>query len=355
MNTKDVVNNLINPDYLSNVMGTDVSPTNVRIKPDTSVVAGFVDEQEQHGWVRVLWPGSAGKAHKTASQAGKMGLSTTELDIAGGMVLQYGSALADPKMLKHIHEAGISPHSRVLRYNPQRRLVVRNGDNVTRITERAAAFSIKTYEHIAEHVSVPARLDSGCQLHCSELEFLGKGDLTDAHAQEDFSFAAGVIAHQLHSASIDRAPDHNPADAHAQVKAHTELMSIMAPEFLSRLQNITQQLPPLDGPSVVLHGDLSPDQYLYGDKLWLTDFDRLHLGPAVKDLGSYLATSSPTAGAEFLRGYGSVANSMPSDDELRIATTHSMVLRIADPLRKARPTWREEIDNNLTQIEEALS
>lgn len=355
MNTQDVVSNLINPDYLSNVIGTEVRPTSVRIKPETSVVAGYVDEHNQHGWARVLWPGSAGKAHKTALSAGKIGLSTTELDIAGGMVLQHGLALADPKMLTYISEAAISPHARVLRYNPQRRLVVKSGDRVTRITQRAAHFTRQSYDTIAQHVPVPARLDSGSQSHRSDLEFLGKGDLTDAQAQEDFSFAAGVIAYQLHSVSTSCAPEHNPADAHVQITSHAELLGIMAPEFLPRLKHIGQNLRPLQGPHVVLHGDLSPDQYLYADTLWLTDFDRLHRGPAVKDLGSYLATSTPTAGADFLRGYSSVAHTMPSDEDIRNATAHSMVLRLMDPLRKARSTWHEDIESNLTQIEKVLS
>lgn len=357
MNTKKVVTDLMNPEYLSNIIGQDVRPTSVRVKPDTSVVVGHKDADNNHGWARVLWPGSVGKAHKIAARAAKTGLNTNEFNIAGGMVFQHGPALADPKLIKHIAKAGIADSARVLRYNPERRLVVKNGDHVTRIMEKAATFSVGMYEEIAQYIPVPARLDSGRRPHRTELEFLGQGDLTDPFAMEEYSYAAGVMLWQLHSAPIECqcAPDYNPADAHNQMRAHVELLSIMAPEFVNRLAAINEKLESLTGPSVMLHGDLSPDQYLYGDGLWLTDFDRLHCGPAIKDLGSYLATSTTSAGEQFLQGYASVARSMPADHEIRMATAHAMVLRIADPLRKASQTWHDDIAANLDQIEQVIA
>lgn len=343
MNTADTVNNMINPEYLSHILGYEVTPTSVRIKPATSVVVGHVDAHGNHGWARVLWPTSAAKAHKIDAPVIPL----------GDKLFQHGPALADPKLFKHIRKAGISPNSHVLRYNPQRRLVVKEGDHVTRITEKAESFSVDLYEEISQYVPVPPRLDSGRRPHRSELEFLGTGDLTNLQAQEKFSFAAGVMAWQLHTAPIDAVPEHNPADARTQLKSHIELLSIMAPEFVDRLHRINEKLQPLEGPTVTLHGDLSPDQYLYGNQLWLTDFDRIHLGPAVKDLGSYLATS--TFGEAFLDGYKSVARDIPSDHEIRLATAHAMVLRIADPLRQAHQNWHQEIDTNLTHIEEVLA
>lgn len=413
MNTEQLVARVLDPGWLSEQAGRPVRAARLRIKPRTSLVVGL-DDAAGHpaGWLRFLWPISHNKAARTRREAGELGLETAEHEL-GELLAQTGPLPADPKLLKRIAAAtasgklGCWEASQVLRYNPLRRVVVRDGMRVVRVAtsrDRGVAFD----RFMAGVVETPRRLDGGDLDGVSVHAFTGDLDLADllagnppsrpsdeswlsrAASDSDGSWlsraaseasgpcrnhpatdrdptqstpdpirAAGAMLARLHAAGVPddlarslalRAPD--PA---AQGLAHAALFDELAPDLAERMRRVVARFPGAASAMPVLsHGDLSPDQVLTtraGDRVWLTDFDRACLAPRAVDLGSFLAVLDDDA---FLDGYRDGGGQLPPGDQLRRAVAASLILRAADPLRRASRAWEQEISANLDRIMEVL-
>ena len=413
MNTEQLVARVLDPDWLSEQAGRPVRAARLRIKPRTSLVVGL-DDTAGHpaGWLRFLWPISHNKAARTRREAGELGLETAEHEL-GELLVQTGPLPADPKLLTRIAAATASGKlgrweaSQVLRYNPLRRVVVRDGMRVVRVAtsrDRGVAFD----RFMAGVVETPRRLDGGDLDGVSVHAFTGDLDLADllagnppsrpsdeswlsrAASDSDGSWlsraaseasgpcrnhpatdrdptqstpdpirAAGAMLARLHAAEVPddlarslalRAPD--PA---AQGLAHAALFDELAPDLAERMRRVVARLPGAASAIPVLsHGDLSPDQVLTtraGDRVWLTDFDRACLAPRAVDLGSFIAVLDDDA---FLDGYRDGGGQVPPGDQLRRAVAASLILRAADPLRRASRAWKQEISANLDRILEVL-
>ena len=425
MNTEQLVARVLDPGWLSEQAGRPVRAARLRIKPRTSLVVGL-DDAAGHpaGWLRFLWPISHNKAARTRREAGELGLETAEHEL-GELLVQTGPLPADPKLLTRIAAATASGKlgrweaSQVLRYNPLRRVVVRDGMRVVRVAtsrDRGVAFD----RFIAGVVETPLRLDDGDLDGVSVHAFTGDLDLADllagnppsrpsdeswlsraasdsdgswlsrAESDSDGSWlsraaseasgpcrnhpatdrdptqstpdpirAAGAMLARLHAAGVPddlarslalRAPD--PA---AQGLAHAALFDELAPDLAERMRRVVARFPGAASAMPVLsHGDLSPDQVLTtraGDRVWLTDFDRACLAPRAVDLGSFIAVLDDDA---FLDGYRDGGGQLPPGDQLRRAVAASLILRAADPLRRASRAWEQEISANLDRIMEVL-
>lgn len=413
MNTGQLVARVLDPGWLSEQAGRPVRAARLRIKPRTSLVVGL-DDTAGHpaGWLRILWPISHNKAARTRREAGELGLETTEHEL-GELLAQTGPLPADPKLLKRIAAATASGKlgrweaSQVLRYNPLRRVVVRDGMRVVRVAtsrDRGVAFD----RFIAGVVETPLRLDDGTLDGVSVHAFTGAQDLAGllagnppsrpsdesrlsrAVSDSDGSWlsraaseasgpcrnhpatdrdptqstpdpirAAGAMLARLHAAGVPddlarslalRAPD--PV---AQGLAHAALLDELAPGLAERMRRVVARFPGAASAMPVLsHGDLSPDQVLTtrtGDRVWLTDFDRACLAPRAVDLGSFIAVLDDDA---FLDGYRDGGGQLPPGDQLRRAVAASLILRAADPLRRASRAWEQEISANLDRIMEVL-
>lgn len=406
MNTGQLVARVLDPGWLSEQAGRPVRAARLRIKPRTSLVVGL-DDTAGHpaGWLRFLWPISHNKAARTRREAGELGLETAEHEL-GELLAQTGPLPADPKLLKRIAAATASGKlgrweaSQVLRYNPLRRVVVRDGMRVVRVAtsrDRGVAFD----RFIAGVVETPLRLDDGTLDGVSVHAFTGAQDLAGllagnppsrpsdeswlsrAASDSDGSWlsraaseasgpcrnhpgadrgpirAAGAMLARLHAAGVPddlvrslalRAPD--PA---AQGLAHAALLDELAPGLAERMRRVVARFPGAASAIPVLsHGDLSPDQVLTtrtGDRVWLTDFDRACLAPRAVDLGSFIAVLDDDA---FLDGYRDGGGQLPPGDQLRRAVAASLILRAADPLRRASRAWEQEISANLDRIMEVL-
>ena len=413
MNTGQLVARVLDPGWLSEQAGRPVRAARLRIKPRTSLVVGL-DDTAGHpaGWLRFLWPISHNKAARTRREAGELGLETAEHEL-GELLAQTGPLPADPKLLKRIAAATASGKlgrweaSQVLRYNPLRRVVVRDGMRVVRVAtsrDRGVAFD----RFIAGVVETPLRLDDGTLDGVSVHAFTGAQDLAGllagnppsrpsdesrlsrAVSDSDGSWlsraaseasgpcrnhpatdrdptqstpdpirAAGAMLARLHAAGVPddlarslalRAPD--PV---AQGLAHAALLDELAPGLAERMRRVVARFPGAASAIPVLsHGDLSPDQVLTTracDRVWLTDFDRACLAPRAVDLGSFIAVLDDDA---FLDGYRDGGGQLPPGDQLRRAVAASLILRAADPLRRASRAWEQEISANLDRIMEVL-
>ena len=374
MNTEQLVARVLDPDWLSDQAGRSVRAARLRIKPRTSLVVGL-DDATGHpvGWLRFLWPISHNKAARTSREAGELGVETSEHEL-GELLVQTGPLPADPKLLTRIAAATASGKlgsweaSQVLRYNPLRRVVVRDGRRVVRVAtsrDRGVAFD----RFMAGVVETPRRLDDGALDGVSVHAFTGDLDLADlldgnpsepVHGTSDPVRAAGAMLARLHAAEVpgDRARSLAActADPVAQGLAHAALLDELAPELAERMRRVVAELPGVASAMPVLsHGDLSPDQVLTthaGDAVWLTDFDRACLAPRAVDLGSFLAVLDDAA---FLDGYRDGGGQVPPEDQLRRAIAASLILRAADPLRRACRDWKQQVSANLDRIREVAT
>ncbi|MDO4784987.1 MAG: aminoglycoside phosphotransferase family protein [Propionibacteriaceae bacterium] len=304
---------------------------------------------------------------KVEKWAAPRGLSVTHWEVEPGLMLQTGEVAADPSLGRRLAEAALGGWLRpwttadLLRYNPLRRAVLRQGGRVVRVEAKAHPLRADFQRFVASVVSTPRRHDDGSNPHLSVMAFTGDGDL--GHCQLlSASRAAGAELAALHAAT-SKLPEQLAAklsgrgsDALTQAEAHARLLDVLAPELAPRVRAVGQQLAAagLEGHPVLSHGDMSPDQVLVrlsDGHVWLTDFDRACLDVPASDLGSYLAVAERDCGRSFIEGYEEAGGAVPSSDQLRLGIARSLLLRLAEPMRAGMPEWRVRMATQLERVE----
>lgn len=366
--TVDVVDAALDEDRLSELAGREVRATRVRIKPEVSVAVALADRDSGAvaGWARFLWPVShakAGKAHDCAQQRGQR---VRQRAVADGIVLQDGEVAADPAVGGHLHDTSqlVWPkHGELplLRYNPLRRVVVRDGERVVRVAARPDQLGYAVHRLLAPKVSMPERIDDGTDPHVSVQRVTGNTDLARTQSLKATRAAGAELAalHAVDPGELGGTLAARTPLARRQAGVHADLIDHLAPVLAIRIRELATRLPDeTASPGVVSHGDASPDQVLVRrgprPRVWLTDFDRVCLAPRAVDLGSYLATVDPEVGSALLDGYREAGGTLPEAEDLLAAQARSVFLRLADPLRHADPHWRDKIADELDRLAELL-
>ena len=385
MTTADAVAAMLDADRLSERLQRPVRADRLRIKPEVSVLVSLTDRSTglTAGWARLLWPVSHSKAAQAERLATRLGLAQppVTLPLDEGLLLQSGEVLTDPKLAQPLAQArdlgvlGAWEARDVLRYNPSRRLVLRDGSTVLRLRAGAGGPADDVHRTLSGLLPVPGLLDSQAVARCegrvSVQQWCGDTNLADFYADnadraasaqglKEATRRVGALLAELHSCVgqlpaglIDRLP-HQPPGFRDLAEVHARQLDVLAPELASRVRAVGDILPSLlTGTPVLAHGDVSPDQVLYEystGRIWLTDFDRVRLAPAAMDLGSYLAEAPPSQRHALLEGYAT-HRPVPGAEELGWAIALSRLARLADPLRRAHPSWRERIGADLTAIE----
>ena len=384
MTTAEAVAAMLDADRLSERLQRPVQADRLRIKPEVSVLVSLTDWSTglTAGWARLLWPVSHSKAAQAERLAASLGLQPpVTLPLDEGLLLQSGEVLTDPKLAQPLAQAtglgvlGAWEARDVLRYNPSRRLVLRDGSTVLRLRAGAGGPADDVHRALSGLLPVPGLLDSQAVARCegrvSVQQWCGDTNLADVYADDadraasaqglkEASRRVGALLAELHSCVgqlpaglIDRLP-HQPPSFRDLAEVHARQLDVLAPELARRVRAVGDMLPSLlPGTPVLAHGDVSPDQVLYEystGRIWLTDFDRVRLAPAAMDLGSYLAEAPPSQRHALLEGYAT-HRPVPGAEELGWAIALSRLARLADPLRRAHPSWRERIGADLTAIE----
>ncbi len=385
MTTADAVAAVLDADRLSEFLGRPVRADRLRIKPEVSVLVSLTDRSTglTAGWARLLWPVSQSKAAQAERLAARLGPAQFPVTwpLGDGLLLQCGAVLTDPKLAEPLAQAtdlgvlGTWEARDVLRYNPSRRLVLREGSTVLRLRTGAGGPADDAHRALSGLLPVPGLLDSQAVAQCegrlSVQQWCGDTNLADVYADDSDRAASaqglkegtrrvGALLAELHSCAgqlpadlIDRLP-HQPAGSRELAEVHARQLDVLAPELARRVRAVGDMLPDrLSGTPVVTHGDASPDQVLYEystGRIWLTDFDRVRLAPAATDLGSYLAVAPSSQRRALLEGYAA-HRPVPGGEELGWAIALSRLARLADPLRRAEPSWRERIGADLAAIE----
>lgn len=406
MNTADALDAVLDPRRLSALMGQPVQATHLRIKPQVAIIAAVAEHDSARpvGWLRLLWPVSHSKAGKAQAVAQRYGTTTCSRSAdellggtaAGNIVADWGGIASDPALAPHLwawknstaHETGQDEGVRVLRYNPLRRVVAQQGNNVVRVNASADPLVAQVIHQISPFVPMPtldadlpkavshsANLHHSVDLqrsagHIIRMAHCGEGDLahlTATAAGEGYShqahFQAGQIFAQLHATTRHLDPQAawelkgRTPNAVRQGFAHAGILDHFDPIAARRVRHLSQRIQPLSGTPVLSHGDASADQVLANADLshmWLTDFDRLCLAHPALDLGSYTALCDEATQAAFLDGYTHGGGTPPTSEELRTGQAMSLLARLAEPLKAAHPTWHDTIHQRLDRIEETL-
>lgn len=366
-----VLTRVLDPDWLSEHLGQPVRASRLRVKPNTSLGLALEgrDDARPVGWLRVLWPINHSKADTARRDADQHGHRVTVRRLGERLLTVTGPLEADPKLRHNLRRA--VDHALLtrwsaedlLRYNPMRRLVVRDGDKVVRIAAAASEGQDEIQNLIAARVPCPERLDDGRVPGCSVLRFTGDGDLVALPTRVGAQAAGRLIA-DLHAGPVLEPRllallAGRSLDPIRQGERHAELLDRLSPELATRTRETLARLNPWStGEQVLSHGDLSPDQVLTSDqgrRVWLTDLDRAQLAPGSADLGSFLAEATPELGEAFLAGYVTAGGRAPGREELSHAVAWSLMLRLMDPLRHAAQDWQDRVRSGLLRIEEVLA
>ncbi|MDO5067255.1 MAG: aminoglycoside phosphotransferase family protein [Propionibacteriaceae bacterium] len=361
---------VLDADWLSEHTGQPVRAARLRVKPETSLTVGLSTRQDGRsvGWMRVLWPINHVKAEVIRRDAEKHGHRVEVQQLDDRLLTVTGPIPVDPKLRRRIRRAIDEalmpgwPPTELLRYNPMRRLVVRDGEKVIRVAARATSEQDAIQELIADLVPCPKRLDDAQLPGCSVIRFTGDGDLVAFPSRAGARLAGEHIA-RLHAAALPESPlleqlNGRGLDPAQQGSGHADLLEHLDRDLAASTREVVSRLaawPTCGG--VLSHGDLSPDQVLTtrdGSKVWLTDFDRAQIAPVSADLGSFLAEADPQLGEAFCEGYEAAGGRLPDHVELSHGIAWSLMLRLMDPLRHAAPDWRQQVASQLDRIVEVL-
>lgn len=363
MTTDPVLAVLLDPQRRLDLLGAKVSVTRLRHKPGVSTSAALVADGEPFGWIRVLTGGARAKADKIHMRAQELGFAdlVSQSPLAEDMLVLWGPLVTDPELGQHLAELELGDGSKVLRYNPLRRLVIRDGDVVHRITAERHRTRLTQLTHALEDaripVVVPVTDEALGSRRITTWPWIHGHDAGEASTPEQRRQVGELLA-RLHAVRPDHLPD-LPARTWDDVVAGAEatVASLdMVPELFERattaLSALRETPPAASTRLVVSHGDFSLDQCLVttaGDVL-LTDFDRATLAPAELDFAILVATelaAGRTWWRDVLAGHG--------DAEVTPEWVAAVLLsRITEPWRAQTADWQEETARRLTVVESLL-
>jgi thiamine kinase-like enzyme len=396
---------VLDDDRLSELVGEQIHVTRVRYKPRTSALVAFHragNGKEDYGWAFTTAPADNGKlygrARSSESRGGGIRLLRPdphrweEVVAVGGIeddwALRKNLCWLGSRGLKRL---GAVPRperellggaARVLRYKPERRLVLMeqtpDAPIVIKIAAQLAPDDVeRPFQQLLELHGVPVlpRLgDAACSRHgISASPKWGDGDLLAVDDPECARRAGEALA-RLHGipAQVKSCPARHE-DLQWQITATRKMVGALLPALEGPAAMLAERLrrrlldPADHGNRVLVHGDFSADQVLVsGSEVRLIDFDRAHTGTAEADVGSFAAVeemsqwrrhSSPARAAHtehLLDGYAR------SGGRFRPAAVDAwaafrMFSNSVDPFRDRTPEWAADMSRHLDRASELVS
>lgn len=355
---------VLDPGRLAELVGQEVRATYLRPKPGVSTVAALTDlDGMPWGWFRSLTGHAAVKSGKPrrAAEAAGLGHLLGEAVLPGrDTLVQWGPVVTDPRLVGIAAALDPAP-GEVLRHNPLRRLVVRDGDLVARVTRHPhrSRLSHVTADLAGAGVPVLTSVDpgpdhprGGCVSWWPWLEGSDGAALVGSPQAEGALRTAGRALGLLHSvppAQVRDLPARGWTEMLAAARASVGLLEAVAPGVATSARRVLDRLPESvpAGPSVVCHGDLSPDQVLVragSGEVVLTDLDRAAAAPAVLDHAALAAVDiilGQRALGPVAEGYADTTGRRPRAPGPWVAA--AILTRVAEPWRHQVPGWPGEV------------
>ena len=408
---------LLDNTRLSELLGETVHITRVRYKPGTSLLVAYHRLRNgsfAYGWAQTAAAPAGKLLRREASSRSRGGNNRLlrpdprhdDILVAVGGVEDDWRLCRNLRWLRHngaerlgLHVTpgtGLPAGSSILRYKPERRLVLltRNATAAVVIKTSVAAApgqQAQFLERLRHHgvPLLPQLADAEGLAHgISASKAWGTGDLTACSNQTDahLPYAAGQALAALHSfpltgaagaadTAVQDASYNWRQDHAAQLSATRAMVSALLPELEplarqleSRLADLLLDRPPRT--AVLVHGDFSPDQVLMGDReVRLIDFDRARTGTAEADLGSFAAAEetalSASGGAPGGAPAGGPKTARLTDGYLDAGgrfTESGMAAWAAfrffnssvDPFRDRSPEWAADLSWHLGRAKELI-
>lgn len=344
---------LLDPGRLAALTGRpDLRVRRVRPKPGDASAAALMEpaadassepgRERPWGWVQSLTGNSGVKLEKIRLRADQaparlaQGFGFTT-DAVPGSIIAWGPLATDTRLAAELHRAirkerldpdllmhtapHGGPHGGVLRYNPLRRLVIRQADQVLRITaeDHRGRLTGVTQQLAAQGCPVVVPLPAA-----SPRERISYWPWVPGSDAGAVALAGGLgperaadigrVLGQVHSLPIEQwsveSSSGEPGSGDAPVLPRrgwsglraaaqasiTQLVRLgVMPQEMEVARGLLATLPHTlpEGPPVVSHGDFSLDQCLITPtgQVLLTDFDRACLAPAELDLATLTAVA----------------------------------------------------------------
>lgn len=393
---------LLDNNRLSELLGEPVRITRVRYKPGTSVLAAFRLTRNGHpdyGWAMTRTAAGNSKLRRRESYSSTHGGDIRLLQPDGGKpdaLVAVGGFEDDWALtgnLLWLRDHGlerlgalprtegrlVSGAASIVRYKPERRLVLMDHSPAGSIVIKAAAesFNNARQQHFWQWLHrhgvpvLPWLGDAGCADHgISASPFWGAGDLGSVD-DDNGSRHAGEALARLHNApgyAGSYSADPQPSllgQLMATTSMITTLLPILEEPTMKLAARLSCQLRAQTSHRhhTLLHGDFSPDQVLVaGQDVRIIDFDRAHFGVPEADIGSFAAVEeinarapgSQTAGgsktAHLIEGYLEAGGKF-SRANINAWAAFRLFIGSVDPFRDRAADWAADA---AWQIDRAL-
>lgn len=396
---------MLDDDQLSELVGEALHVTRVRYKPHTSLLVAFCRTG--------LGAGDYGWALSTAGNVKLDGRARSSARLGGGVrlirfapphtdaTIAVGGVEDDWALRKNLRWLGqqglerlgaarspgqalLSGTARVLRYKPERRLVLREDSAGASIVIKTAAQPADEdaarlfHQRLQRHgVPVLPRLsDAELSRHgTSASPAWGDEDLTTSDGPEGGRLAGDALA-RLHGvpAEVESGPaaQSEALRLRLQLEATCSMFAALLPALETRAAKVADRIQrqlaeaPAGGTAkqVQVHGDFSADQVLVsGTEIRLIDFDRARAGTPESDLGSFAAVE------EIGQWRGSAVTTLHTQNLIdgyvraggrftpAVADAWAALRLFAnsvDPFRDRRPEWADEMSRHLERAGELI-
>lgn len=392
---------LLDDDRLSELVGDALHVTRVRYKPRTSLLVGFLragQGKDRYGWA-LSTAGNVkleGRARASARFGEGVRLIRPVLPHTDGIIAVGGieSDWALRKNLRWLRERGLerlgvahtpdqgllSGSTRVLRYKPERRLVLLAEAPDESLVIKTAALPADDEAERAFHqrlqrhgVPVLPRLgEAGAASHGTGASPLwGDGDLTAGENPEGARRAGEALA-RLHgiASEVESSPAAQSEALGLQLQATCSMVATLVPALAAPAAAIAGRIrrqldeAPDAGTAVQVHGDFSADQVLVrGAEIRLIDFDRARAGTPESDLGSFAAVEeigewrgtavTTVHTGNLLDGYAQAGGRF-TPSAVEAWTAFRLFMNSVDPFRDRRPEWAADMSRHLERAGELV-
>lgn len=375
---------LLDGQWLSDLVGHPVLARRIRHKPGVGTVASYGPASGPVcGWVQLVTRTAQDKIVNAERRAAGRDRAVTVRPLTPGWSAVHGKVATDPRLHRALDQLPTQmvdglPSSggvRLLRYNPHRRLVLRWGDTVLRLTAHRQSDVADIAHALAAAglcVSPPIRMPGVADgKRVTAWPWVDGVDLL-AGPRPQGAVAAGEQLARWHAQPVNTSPVGLRSvsfQAHVQdtldevAGLHPRLARRARPAVAALLARLTQDC--ADAPAHWSHGDFSADQVIMlpGGDIRVIDLDRSMLAPAGVDLGSFCAVeqlraheAAPAAelSASLLQGYAA-GGAVPAPESLRDWTAYGLLTRLTEPMRHAQPGWRVDMAQRWAQVQEVLA
>ncbi|MFE4227969.1 phosphotransferase family protein [Arthrobacter sp. NPDC056886] len=397
---------VLDDELLSELLGESVRITRTRYKPHTSALVAFSragDGAGSFGWASTTAPEHVGKLQRRAESSRKRDGGIRLLqpdDLQSDVVVAVGPIDEDWPLrpnLRWLQDHGLGrlgalaaagrflePPVSVLRYNPERRLVIRVPSATLPVVVKTAAHADRAAagRHLRQRLAshgvpvLPELADPECAAHgISASPDWGHGDLSGGD-NDPAAYRAGQALAALHGMDPETStePTAPAEDLERQLAATRSMITCLLPGLEAPATRLTDRLlaslgaaGPHGPQHVLVHGDFSADQVLVdGPAIRIIDFDRIRTSEPARDLGSFAAVediadpagAGPNAGgrktAQLIDGYRG-AGAHVSQARVEDWAAFRLFLNSVDPFRNRASDWPADTDWHLRRALELVA